>query len=66
MPVTAGRLLLGTAHGVDNVVEFICPNCRQVGRHVVDERGTRLLSAAGITLAYPDDMSNRNADTTVF
>ncbi|HEU5005482.1 MAG TPA: hypothetical protein VFT67_00840 [Jatrophihabitantaceae bacterium] len=63
--VTAGRLLLGTAPGVSNVVEFTCPNCRQVGRHAVDERGTRLLSAAGITLAYPDDLSNRSVDTRV-
>lgn len=33
-----------------NSVEFICPRCsRQVAQYV-DERGTRLLSSAGITV----------------
>lgn len=49
IPVSDGRLVV-SMHGDDvaNVVEFMCPRCGLAGSQSVDERGTRLLAAAGI------------------
>jgi hypothetical protein len=35
---------------VANVVDFTCPRCGIAGSQSVDERGTRLLAAAGIAV----------------
>jgi hypothetical protein len=60
VPVAAARLLLDLrAETGGNVVEYTCPRCHQLGHHPVDERGTRLLTAAGITVLYPDALSDR-------
>jgi hypothetical protein len=54
LPVTDGRLVL-SLHRDDarNIVEFTCPRCGLAGSQRVDERGTRLLAAAGIEVVAP-------------
>lgn len=44
--------------GAGNVVEFSCPVCSLRGSTPIDERGTRLLAAAGIqvTMAPRPDL----------
>jgi hypothetical protein len=60
VPVGAARLLLDLgSETAGNVVEYTCPRCGQTGHHPVTERGTRLLTAAGITVVYPDAVSRR-------
>jgi hypothetical protein len=36
-----------------NTLDFECPSCRTTRGQRVDERGTRLLSSAGITVVAP-------------
>jgi hypothetical protein len=51
IPVTDGRLVVAMhIDDVANVVDFTCPRCGIAGSQSVDERGTRLLAAAGIAV----------------
>lgn len=70
VPVFAARLSL-TIDAEDlrredlrNTVDFECPRCGAARRQQVDERGTRLLSSAGITvvalLSAPVDSAPNN------
>lgn len=64
--MSGAHLLLDVSPGtIGNVVEFSCPRCHRSGRHSVDERGTRLLTAAGITVAYPDPKSDQREHNIV-
>jgi predicted RNA-binding Zn-ribbon protein involved in translation (DUF1610 family) len=58
VPIQASRLLLGIhADQPANLVEFTCPECGAERSERVGERATRLLCAAGITVAAPQSPS---------
>lgn len=57
VPAAETRLLLDfdTAAGDSrNVVTFECPRCGRSGSNQVDERGVRLLLAAGVQVLVPE------------
>jgi hypothetical protein len=57
VPAAETRLLLDfdTATGDSrNVVTFECPRCARNGSDQVDERGVRLLLAAGVQVVVPE------------
>lgn len=51
----AAAVLRLSLHDEDsrNIVEYTCPRCGRPGSQRVGERGTRLLSRAGVTLVAP-------------
>lgn len=55
VPIGAARLVLALA-GPDtrNTLLFDCPDCGATSSQRVTERGTRLLSSAGVLLVTPD------------
>ncbi|HEV7206145.1 MAG TPA: hypothetical protein VGN18_16180 [Jatrophihabitans sp.] len=54
LPITAAQLLM-TLDGPDtrNTLTFTCPTCGAGTSQRITERGTRLLSAAGVVLLAP-------------
>lgn len=66
LPIDAARLLM-TLDGSDtrNTLSFTCPVCGADADQRITERGTRLLSSAGVQVMVPGDSSVQRERGTI-